>query len=53
MRVFKDIETDELITIEELKQEYEILFASGETETENFIGYLINCLSKNGTLKEV
>ena len=53
MRTFKDIETGEIITLAELEAEYNELFASGETETESFTGYLKNCLSKNGTLEEV
>ena len=53
MRKFKDTETGEIITIAELEEEYTELFATGETETENFKDYLHNCLSKNGTLEEV
>ena len=53
MRTFKDIETGELITLAELEKEYNELFRTGETETESFTGYLLNCLSKNGTLEEV
>lgn len=53
MRRFLDIETEEVITIAELEKEYNILFATGETETDNFTDYLRNCLSKNGTLEEI
>lgn len=53
MRRFKDIETNEVITIEELEKEYNELFENEETETDNFEDYLHNCLSKNGTLEEI
>lgn len=53
MRKFKDIETGEIITIAELEAEYNELYATGETETETFSGYLKNCTSKNGTLEEI
>lgn len=52
-RKFIDNETNEIITIEELKAEYEQLKANNETETENFTDYLQNCTDKNGTLTEI
>ena len=48
---YHDIETDEVLTIDDLKTEYRILRENGETETDTFDGYLQNCLSKNGTLE--
>ena len=51
--MFHDFEHDTFISKEELKAEYERLFAEGETETDTFEGYLRNCLSKNGTLEVV
>lgn len=53
MRKFKDIETNEILTIEELEKEYNELYSNNETETDNFGDYLSNCLSKNGTLEEI
>lgn len=53
MRVFRDIETDEILTIEELEKEYFELFKNHDTETESFADYLSNCTSKNGTLEEI
>lgn len=52
-RKFRDTESGEIITLSELKHEYEELYDSGEVETETFDGYLKNCLSKNGFLEEV
>lgn len=52
-RKFIDNETNEIITIEELKEEYKQLKANNETETENFADYLQNCTDKNGTLREI
>lgn len=54
MRYFRD-ENDPciIITEKELRQEYEALFLSKETESESFEDYLTNCLDKNGTLEEI
>ena len=52
-RKFIDNETNEIITIEELKAEYKELKANNETEAENFTDYLQNCTDKNGTLREI
>lgn len=49
--MYHDIESDEILSREELKREYEYLYKNGETETPTFEGYLQNCLSKNGTLE--
>jgi len=54
MRRFVDTETDEVLTIEDLRTEYEELKASGETEAETFGNYISNCQwYNNGTLEEV
>ena len=54
MRKFLDIERDEVITLEELRAEFEDLKASGDTESETFEQYLTNCMTKNnGTLEEI
>jgi hypothetical protein len=52
-RRFRDTESGEIITIDQLKQEYEELKASGETEAENFSDYLTNCLDQDGFLEEI
>ena len=52
-RKFYDTEHDEVITLSQLKEEYEELSANGETEAETFKDYLSNCLDKNGTLEEI
>lgn len=46
---YHDIETDEVLTIDDLKTEYRVLRENGETETDTFNDYLQNCL--NGTLE--
>ena len=48
---FIDIETDEIITVDELKQEYEYLKANKYTEAENFDMYVESCL--RGTLERI
>lgn len=49
--MYRDIETDELLTLEDLQSEYNALKASGNTEADTFDMYLENCLS--GTLEEM
>lgn len=51
MTLYRDIETDELLTVEELQAEYTDLYFSGGTEAETFQDYLKNCLE--GTLEKV
>ena len=46
---FIDIETDEILTVEDLKKEYEYLKSKGYTEAENFNMYVESCL--RGTLE--
>ena len=47
--LFYDVETDELITVEQLKAEYESLKKKNYTETETFGEYIQSCL--RGTLE--
>lgn len=51
--MFRDIWDDKIYTENELRQEFEILKANGETDAENFGQYLNNCLGKNGSLEVV
>jgi hypothetical protein len=51
--MYHDIETDEVLTEDDLRNEYEWLYKNGHTETPTFKGYLRNCLSKNGTLERM
>lgn len=52
--MYRDIETGGILSREDLIKEYEILYASGETEAENANDYIINCMTKNnGTLEEI
>ena len=46
---FIDIETEEILTVDELKREYENLKANGYTEAEDFNMYIQSCLK--GTLE--
>ena len=50
---YYDIETEEIITEEDLEKEYNDLKKTGDTEAATFNDYLINCTSKNGTLEEI
>lgn len=50
-KLYRDIETDEVLTTDELMAEYRHLKASGNTEADTFNDYLSNCLE--GTLEEV
>ena len=49
--MYRDIETEEILTIEQLKDEYERLKKDGNTEAEDFNMYLESCLL--GTLERV
>lgn len=49
--MFRDVETGEILTLDDLAEEFKRLRAEGETETETFQGYLRNCTDKNGTLE--
>ena len=53
MKKYYDIETEEIITEEDLEKEYNDLKKTGDTEAATFNDYLINCTSKNGTLEEI
>lgn len=49
--LYRDIETEELLSLEDLKNEYIVLKASNDTEAETFDDYLSNCLA--GTLEKL
>ena len=51
--MYHDIESDEYLTRDDLKKEWEYLWKNGECEADTFEGYLRNCLSKNGSLEIV
>ena len=53
MRKYLDIETDKIITEDQLRDEFETLRKANETDAENFGQYLNNCLDKNGTLEKI
>lgn len=55
MKAFKDIESNEIVTIEQLKSEYDQLKKSDpETFDYSFAEYIENCLTRNnGTLEKV
>lgn len=48
---FWDTEAEEIVSLSQLKDEYEELKKDGQTEAETFEDYLSNCLHKNGTLE--
>lgn len=49
--MYKDIETEEILTEEQLKEEYERLKADKNTEAETFDMYVESCL--RGTLERI
>ncbi len=51
--MYRDTESGEYLSEEQLRQEFIVLKSKGETEVENFGQYLNNCLDKNGTLEVV
>ena len=51
MASFIDVETDEILTLDQLKEEYEEAIENGYTEAETFSDYLQNCLE--GTLERI
>lgn len=51
--MYHDVETDEYLDENQLRQEWVVLKSKNETDTENFGQYLNNCLSKNGTLEVI
>ena len=58
MRKFYDVETEEIITEDDLRYEFEALkriaaVDGGGPEAETFGEYLAACLDKNGTLTEI
>lgn len=51
---FRDVEHNEIITIDELEAEYKELYANGETEAETFSDYIENCMTyNNGCLENM
>lgn len=54
MRQFQDIETNEVICLTQLKDEYIALKANDETAANTFNDYISNCMYyNNGTLIEI
>lgn len=54
MRKFRDTESGDIVTIDELRAEFESLKASDpETFDYDFSGYIRNCTDKNGFLEEI
>ena len=52
MYKYHDIESDTIVTLDELKQEYQLLVNNGTIEDQTFDEYLNNCLTRNnGTLE--
>ena len=51
--MYRDTESGEILSREDLRKEYEDLYNKKETETPTFWKYLRNCLDKNGTLEEI
>ena len=51
--MFRDIETGEVLTLDDLIEEFKRLREAGETETETFQGYLRNITDKNGTVETI
>lgn len=49
MKMYRDFETDEILTEDQLLVEYAELKANGDTEAESFEDYIQNCLE--GTLE--
>lgn len=54
IKMFRDIESGETVTTEQLYAEYEMNIANGNTEPCTFSEYIWNCLTRNnGTLEEI
>ncbi len=54
MRKFRDIETGEIITEEDLRREFDRLYLKDPEEYDfSFEWYILNCTDKNGTLEEI
>lgn len=52
MYKYHDIESDDILTLDELKQEYHMLVNNGIIVDQTFDEYLNNCLTRNnGTLE--
>lgn len=53
MKLYRDIEHDTMITEAELRESFEELRTSGETDCENFGQYVNECTGRHGALEEV
>lgn len=53
MKRYRDIWNETTYTEDELRKEFDLLKANGDTDAENFGQYLNNCLGKNGSLEEI
>lgn len=54
MRKFRNIETGEIITEEDLRREFDRLYLKDPEEYDfSFEWYILNCTDKNGTLEEI
>ena len=53
MKRYSDFERETVFTEDELRKEFNLLKANGETDAENFGQYLNNCLGKNGSLEVI
>ena len=54
MKKFRDNETNEVVTIDDLVKEFADLKANNQTESTSFEEYVINCMDyNNGTLEEI
>lgn len=49
-QLYKDINTLETLTLDDLQKEFEYLSKNNETESTTFKQYISNCLDKNGFL---
>lgn len=54
MKKFLDINTNEVVTIDDLEKEFANLKVNNQTEATSFENYLSNCMVRNnGTLEEI
>ena len=49
-QLYKDVNTNEILTTEDLQKEFEYLSKNKETEATTLKQYISNCLDKNGCL---
>ena len=53
MKLFYDMESDMVITENQLLEEMKMLIANGNIEPMDFADYVKECTGKNGTLKRL